>query len=597
VFTAKVRTSDESLVPTQHGDVDCLRCQLWNIINPDGNLKCDDCTSGNSEALETVIGAAEVLKTTTVALGTNLPGVYGSKDISRLENTGRCSACGISALIDPSQPFNCASCTTATGLSSLNSSGQPSNVRRSCARRPPTKLESHATRCLQGWLKEHQNNPYPDTETKRSLAEQCGITEKQVNTWFTNARARRRVLDAKSSNPVSEDETTRKTRLSSLTSTVTSNRNGFLGFEVPSDCRHPFASHYTGDSSHYTTTTTSRRGKKKDYGQSSNAPALVSKVQSIPSKPRSLSANDADNESQMWQCTFCYQNIAPKSWRRHEETQHRPKRKWTCLLTGPSLTIPSRSDTSRFCVFCMISNPSDKHFAECHRIAECWAKDEDERTFLRPDHLRQHVKNFHKAKLEENIRDLWRREGPDSHSVENWVCGFCAKVLKTWDDRETHVAGHFKDGLTMAEWEGYTPSEIPVEASKKRPTSSEGRPNVFSKLARTLTGRSTHRQYCDESHNQFAQTFDAAQTFVQAPELDAPLLPELIFDDFMPGDSYFHYNDSSLAGAYEHDFPSAERYDSVLPDGNDTSLDFGNLAEGFIDEQFSNAHTFGLWYQ
>ncbi|KAI4954514.1 hypothetical protein J4E91_002227 [Alternaria rosae] len=125
--------------------------------------------------------------------------------------------------------------------------------------------------------------------------------------------------------------------------------------------------------------------------------------------------------------------------------------------------------------------------------------------------------------------------------MENWVCGFCAKVLKTWDDRETHVASHFKDGLTMADWKGYTRPD--AEASKKRPTSSEGRPNVLSKLARTLTFRSSREQHHYESQTQGADAFDTAFMSIHAPEAEAPLLPELVFDDFMTG---AHTNKASL---------------------------------------------------
>jgi len=597
VFTAKVRTSDESLLPTQSDGIDCLRCQLWNIINPDGNIRCDNCTVEGFETLEAVIGATELPKTTTAAPRHDVLKVTPSENFPQPKSTGRCSACEISAFIHPGQPVNCASCTLNTGLLSPTPSDQPSKVKRSCARRPPTKLESHATRCLQRWLKEHRNDPYPDTETKRSLAEKCGITEKQVNTWFTNARARKRVVGAKSSNPASEDEGARNTRLSSVVSTALSHRDASSGFEAPSNRQYSITSHCAGDDPSHTTTSSSRRGKKKNYGQSANVSTSVSKAQSFPSKSQLSSTDDYDSESQAWQCTFCYQHIARKSWRRHEETQHRPKRKWTCLHTGPSITTSSRSDASTSCVFCMAANPSDKHFADCHRIAECMAKDENERTFLRPDHLRQHIKNFHKAKLDETIRDLWRREGPDGHAVENWVCGFCAKVLKTWDDRETHIASHFKDGLIMADWKGNTRQD--AEASKKRPTSSEGRPNVLSKLARTLTFRSSREQHHYESQSQGADAFDDALTFIRAPELDAPLLPELVFDDFMAGvgDVNFDYGDAILTSAYEHDFASAERHGSAFPDEGITGFDFGDLVDEFVNQEFGNGDAFGLWYQ
>jgi hypothetical protein len=247
----------------------------------------------------------------------------------------------------------------------------------------------------------------------------------------------------------------------------------------------------------------------------------------------------------------------------------------------------------------MMSNPDDQHFAQCHRMAECISRSEEERTFLRPDHLRQHVKNFHKAKLDDNIRDLWRREGSGSNTVENWVCGFCTKVLRAWGDREMHLAGHFKDGLTMADWKGYKRQNVEAEASKKRPASSEGRPNVLAKLARTLTGRSVHQQHYNESHSQAADILDTTPMPAYTSCSDFPLLPELVFDDFMPGvgDGHLDFDDTTFLSACERNLGSAECHDSAFPDGNSTVFEFDNLAESFASEDFSDTNTFGLWYQ
>lgn len=56
--------------------------------------------------------------------------------------------------------------------------------------RRPTKIPLHALMHLRGWLRAHQDNPYPSPDDKRALAQKCSITERQVTTWFTNARAR-----------------------------------------------------------------------------------------------------------------------------------------------------------------------------------------------------------------------------------------------------------------------------------------------------------------------------------------------------------------------------------------------------------------------
>jgi hypothetical protein len=33
-------------------------------------------------------------------------------------------------------------------------------------------------------------------------------------------------------------------------------------------------------------------------------------------------------------------------------------------------------------------------------------------------------------------------------------CGFCDVDMTTWSERGNHLAGHFKEGSTMADWKG-----------------------------------------------------------------------------------------------------------------------------------------------
>jgi hypothetical protein len=108
--------------------------------------------------------------------------------------------------------------------------------------------------------------------------------------------------------------------------------------------------------------------------------------------------------------------------------------------------------------------------------------------------------------------------------------------------------------------------------------------------------REHHR---DDSQSLAVDTFSATPISTHAPELTQPLLPELVFDDFMPGigNGYFDYKDTTVADAYEQSPASAERHDSALPDGGTTEFDFSHFAEDFIDGDLSNANTFGLWYQ
>lgn len=46
------------------------------------------------------------------------------------------------------------------------------------------------TDLLKQWLFEHQDHPYPTEEQKSVLADDTGLTVKQINYWFTNSRRR-----------------------------------------------------------------------------------------------------------------------------------------------------------------------------------------------------------------------------------------------------------------------------------------------------------------------------------------------------------------------------------------------------------------------
>ncbi|KAI8828879.1 homeobox KN domain-containing protein [Chytriomyces cf. hyalinus JEL632] len=48
----------------------------------------------------------------------------------------------------------------------------------------------NVTALLFKWLMEHQHNPYPSEDDKKSMCAHTGLTYNQVNDWFINARRR-----------------------------------------------------------------------------------------------------------------------------------------------------------------------------------------------------------------------------------------------------------------------------------------------------------------------------------------------------------------------------------------------------------------------
>lgn len=368
------------------------------------------------------------------------------------------------------------------------SPASPSEVRRSHARKCASKLPSQAVGRLMTWLDANRHHPYPSAEAKQALAEACSITVKQVTTWFTNTRQRQ----LKSQEP---------------------NGSGRAIYDQ-------------------TPTQAPRKGKKKDYSRSNGA----SPIEGFLSPPPRLSpcasiSEHSSGEGDNWQCTFCLVSLTAKSWRRHEETQHYPKSQWTCLAFGPRVAFTSRSST--ICAFCELENPDDDHFQLFHRIGECMCKPENDRTFGRPDHLQQHARNFHKCEkpLCELVRDTWRRDGPGMTDNKSWTCGFCHEILPNWDARATHIATHFKAGLTMAHWREKRVSQSTLSPEHIKPEESIILDNLAA-MGTTFAGPSTSRSL--STHH--ARIDSAQHQPIATPTTnfmaDANIIPDINIDPF-----------------------------------------------------------------
>jgi hypothetical protein len=414
---------------------DCITCDLWDITNPGENIKCQECLELQSAGLK-----SEEVKTRPTSSDVLAPGIQAPEETPNPPIPSIATHCACESHTPGKIPGE--SCATNIGLLSPVSP-IASEIRRSRAGRS-SKLSAVAVKRLQSWLDANRDHPYPTPEAKAALAQACGITVKQVCTWFTNTRARHLKVSDDYRSPTRAELNEAHTPCGS-TSEDASFYSSEHGNEQLTNTPHRSP---VGDSGH-AQLQPSRRGRKKDYRRNNNTSPAAG---GLPLKSSGQQSKAEASETITWQCTFCSQSLAPKSWRRHEETQHRPRYTWICLASGLTVVPPSRRNSLPLCAFCGLQNPTADHCDNAHRMLECAHKPEDERTFLRPDHLRQHVKNFHKSTLSEKVRDLWRRDGPGKNKDEGWQCGFCDDSLPTWDIRETHIAGHFKDGLTMAEW-------------------------------------------------------------------------------------------------------------------------------------------------
>ncbi|KAJ4332602.1 hypothetical protein N0V95_009623 [Ascochyta clinopodiicola] len=200
-----------------------------------------------------------------------------------------------------------------------------------------------------------------------------------------------------------------------------------------------------------------------------------------------------------------------------------------------------------------LRNPDDDHFQHFHRIGDCLCKDAEERTFGRPDHLQQHAKNFHKMTqpLSELVRDTWRIDGPGLIVDKIWSCGFCQEVLYTWDARQTHIALHFKNGSTMAEWRTSRSTLPGIYSSSNESTALD----ALASMGTTIAGPSTQRPYQVSNTNVGAPSFQLQSASTTAFMPTSTGIPDLIFDPFYgwgnPIDTFIP-STTDLIPAYSH---------------------------------------------
>lgn len=158
-------------------------------------------------------------------------------------------------------------------------------------------------------------------------------------------------------------------------------------------------------------------------------------------------------------CTFCCDTFTKKhDWMRHEKSLHLNLEQWVCAPFGGAVISPISGRTH--CAYCNMLDPTMEHLQQ-HNHSACGSGGQ-QRTFQRKDHLVQHLRGLHQLNTLPII-DNWRLEPP----VVVSRCGFCNTALQSWKFRADHLSQHFRDGKTMADWEGDHDFE-PVIAAQVR---------------------------------------------------------------------------------------------------------------------------------
>ncbi|TFB05349.1 Homeobox protein 4 [Trichoderma ghanense] len=347
------------------------------------------------------------------------------------------------------------------------------------------RFSREALRILRNWLTSNHRHPYPSNEDKENLARQTGLNKTQIANWVANARRRGKVRAPRStsSSPgrltVGIDIPPRVTPLTREMSPMERWRSSPPDQEPASISAIATAvsssellagAHYRNrsiddglagsidrlSSAGSSRTSHSSNGSLSTVNSHNSRESLVSlsSIQSRGRRRRRRETSKAVNISSMlptihtYQCTFCTETFKTKhDWQRHEKSLHLSLERWVCSPDGPIQFCAEWNCLA--CVYCGLKNPTQEH-AEQHNDFVCAEKSEQEKTFYRNDHLRQHLNIVHDAKFQKWPMSDWKVSTPPVRSR----CGFCGLLLDSWDARVGHLAQHFKNGKSMADWRG-----------------------------------------------------------------------------------------------------------------------------------------------
>ncbi|KAI1369707.1 hypothetical protein F5Y08DRAFT_292730 [Xylaria arbuscula] len=364
-----------------------------------------------------------------------------------------------------------------------------------------TRFSRESVRILKNWVVTHSHHPYPTDEERESLQKITGLNKTQITNWLANARRRGKIQPTRATSPhigrgyaqaidvpqrrgtpglfenmnplqrwansPPENEPASVTAIAravsasgSYSATSGSGRTSPNVWNTSDDGSARSLCNQSSASSLGTSHSSGGSFASAFSGQSRGS-SIPSFVRSNRGRRRRRRAPPKRVEEQLtqplktFQCTFCTETFRTKhDWQRHEKSLHLSLERWICSPDGPRVV---NSDNKLSCVFCGLENPDDAH-VESHNFSGCTERTQEERTFYRKDHLRQHLRLVHDVKFLPWTMDKWRVTSPAIRSR----CGFCGVVLDSWTTRVDHLAEHFKTGNTMADWKGDWGFDTPV---------------------------------------------------------------------------------------------------------------------------------------
>ncbi|KAI1416888.1 hypothetical protein F5Y13DRAFT_153262 [Hypoxylon sp. FL1857] len=365
------------------------------------------------------------------------------------------------------------------------------------------RFSRESVKILKNWVSTHSRHPYPTEEEKEGLQKITGLSKTQITNWLANARRRGKIQPTRATSPhigrgyvqaidipqrrgtpamfenmnplqrwANSPPENEPASVAAIARAVSASST--YSQTSGSGRNSPYVSNYSDDgssrslcnqssasslgTSHSSGGSFASAYSNKSHGSFGSLPSFVRtrgrrRRRRAPPKRADESLNQP---LKTFQCTFCTETFRTKhDWQRHEKSLHLSLERWICSPDGPRTINPENGLMS--CVFCGEVNPNEAH-VESHNFSGCTERTQEERTFYRKDHLRQHLKLVHNVKFLPWSMDKWRVASPEIRSR----CGFCGIVLDSWTIRVDHLAEHFKTGNTMADWKGDWGFEAPV---------------------------------------------------------------------------------------------------------------------------------------
>ncbi len=369
-----------------------------------------------------------------------------------------------------------------TGSNAETAGTEPSKLR--------ARFSREALQTLKAWLSSNSRHPYPNDEEKESLARKTGLKKAQIATWMANARRRglHRAPSASSSqhyangldipgrstpvnapgtgemnpmerwahSPPDQEPASPAAIARAISSSTISTRqpNPLANQKRADDGSARSVGHQSSTGSSGTGHSSSSSFgaalscKSRDSTESYSLVRYRGKRRRRRWTARALSSTNLRPPVRAFQCTFCTETFKTKyDWQRHEKSLHLSLERWICAPEGPTQFCAESACSA--CVYCGEQNPSPEH-AKQHNHYGCAERSVEERTFYRKDHLRQHLSIIHNIKFQSWSMEAWKSTSSDIRCR----CGFCGQLLDSWSIRVEHLAKHFKNGKTMADWSG-----------------------------------------------------------------------------------------------------------------------------------------------